>query len=33
VRFAFEKHGGVYEDFGDSGEGVLKAVVEKEIDE
>jgi hypothetical protein len=33
VLFAFEEHGGVHEDFGDSGEGVLEAVVEKEIDE
>ena len=33
VLFAFEEHGGIHEDFGDSGEGVLKAVFEKEIDE
>jgi hypothetical protein len=25
VLFAFEEHGGIHEDFGDSGEGVLKA--------
>jgi hypothetical protein len=33
VGFAFEQHGGVHEDFSDSGESVLKAVVEKKIDE
>ena len=33
VGFAFESHGCVHEKFGDSGEGVLKAVVAKEIDE
>ena len=33
VLFTFEEHGGIHEDFGDSGEGVLKAVFEKEIDE
>ena len=33
VRFAFEQHGGVHEDFSDSGEGVFEAVVEKEVDE
>lgn len=34
VRFsAYEKRGGIHEDFGDSGKGVLKALVEKEIDQ
>jgi hypothetical protein len=33
VLFAFEEHGGVHENFGDSREGTLKAVFEKKIDE
>lgn len=33
VAFPFEEHGGVHEEFGDLGEGILQAVFEKEVDE
>jgi len=32
VDLAFEQHGGVHEDLGNSGEGVLETVVEKKAD-
>ena len=33
MGFAFEQHGGVDEDFSDSGQSVLKTVIEKKIEE